>query len=794
MGQYRVTDPETGRVLVLTGDSPPTPEELEEIFASQQPNALDEVRKRVGQNAQLLGADPGTQAALMRGETEGLADEFTSQTTNGVQPELIQSLAADIKLIRGETPEQRAVRLGATPGVALTEAQKDSIRRGQQITTKPPLLTDASGMQQKPMDDAVNGEGVFGRNVHQGLMNVGGGIMRGFGELADAIGVDSARKFLSDLATSQSIEQTETNIISEGHPIKAFGGEVVGETLGFPAGSGGNTLLTRLLTSALAGGTNAGLSEAGRGGTGTDVALQTGLGVTLSPAAEGGAAYLRNVRRGRQAVAAGGTEATDDAIGNAAREIEEAQRVTGDMNTRLLPAQQTLDPFQLEQQAFLGQNPEVSRRAFEVLRTQNKEVAADVANLLNQIAEPGSVGTSASRARTAANNIINAQKLIRAEKASPLYKRAFAAAPEVNVGPVNDVIDGILEELPQSGTIRAKVMQARNLLRGTTRKGVGANGEDVVDPPTLQQLHGAKMQIDEMLSAVGEKRLGPSTKRYLMQIKENLVGQMEESSDLYRQGRVAYRDASPAVDDLLDGVLGRVAKVKDTSLKTVSSMIFDAAETNPEVMRQTVRLLKNVEGGDEILHGLLRTEIQKRMGRLRIGVIEASQTGGRTLDNIPGQFLRTLYGNDAQKKLLYSALDELSPEAARNARWLEKTLTRAKEGRPGGSQTGIRSVIDKKLRGGSLAVRDFFRKPVATLIGIGDEEVYNMKVRALGEALYNPDWAPDMARIRRMGTDSAEAASKFERLLNDIVMVNRSIGTSTQAITVAGRQALRDDE
>ncbi len=37
MPTFRVTNPDTGQVLNLTGDSPPTEAELEEIFASQAP-------------------------------------------------------------------------------------------------------------------------------------------------------------------------------------------------------------------------------------------------------------------------------------------------------------------------------------------------------------------------------------------------------------------------------------------------------------------------------------------------------------------------------------------------------------------------------------------------------------------------------------------------------------------------------------------------------------------------------------------------------------------------------------
>ena len=78
-----------------------------------------------------------------------------------------------------------------------------------------------------------------------------------------------------------------------------------------------------------------------------------------------------------------------------------------------------------------------------------------------------------------------------------------------------------------------------------------------------------------------------------------------------------------------------------------------------------------------------------------------------------------------------TALTEIDPKAAKNALWLKESLDRASRARPGGSQTGVRNVITDKLRGPSIAIRDFFRKPIASLTEIGEEAAYSSKVRAV---------------------------------------------------------------
>lgn len=76
MPTYRIKDPSTGRTIRLTGDSPPTEQELEEVFKSvgqQQPAApatIAEMRRREEQG--MVAALPEAQAAVAVGSTAQL--------------------------------------------------------------------------------------------------------------------------------------------------------------------------------------------------------------------------------------------------------------------------------------------------------------------------------------------------------------------------------------------------------------------------------------------------------------------------------------------------------------------------------------------------------------------------------------------------------------------------------------------------------------------------------------------------------------------------------------------------
>ena len=90
MPTFQVTDPETGRKVRITGDSPPNEQELTEIFASIQPepeapqqSVRDQVASGLSMQGEAIlqrGADRRAQMDQLRQENPYLADEIENMS------------------------------------------------------------------------------------------------------------------------------------------------------------------------------------------------------------------------------------------------------------------------------------------------------------------------------------------------------------------------------------------------------------------------------------------------------------------------------------------------------------------------------------------------------------------------------------------------------------------------------------------------------------------------------------------------------------------------------------------
>jgi hypothetical protein len=497
------------------------------------------------------------------------------------------------------------------------------------------------------------------------------------------------------------------------------------------------------------GGISAGLTETGvqlaQGAAGgevneEDIALASALGVSSEVAMP----LIQRFRQGRAAAKQGVAREELEQIAPAVREAQTAARETG---VPLFQAQQTTVPAQLEKQAFIGQLPAGTQAASNALRNQNRAAANAVDDFLGQIAPDQAVVTGAEKFRTAAQSAVANAKRIRAEKTSPIYNRAFDAGADISLKPVNDLIKAGLDEFPAGGEVAKSLNRINIFLKGTKGRA-----------PTLKQLHNAKLEIDQMINKVGSDSLGNTTKSTLKDVKSTLLNQIDEGSDLYRQARQAFEAESPPVTAMQESIIGKVAELDDTQLKNVAKRIFDPTETNPAVIKQAKKVISDVD--PDAWNQLLRTELERRLGAVK------ADLNSVTAENVPGQLHRSIFGNTKQRSVLFNSVDG---EAKRNLGYLETVLKRASLGRPGGSQTAAREEIKRELRGGALSgIREFFKKPVSTLISTGEDAAFNKRVKNLADAMFDPQWKPRMKEIRKLKIDSPAAARAIVQLLNDV--------------------------
>jgi len=428
--------------------------------------------------------------------------------------------------------------------------------------------------------------------------------------------------------------------------------------------------------------------------------------------------------------------------------IEEGLETVEQTGIELLPAQKTLDPYGIEEQSFIASLPASSRKAKKALEKQNEQVNTAVTNFIADIAPPEALAAGGERLRDASKTAVDLVKGMRQQAARPLYKKAFNESKKVDISEVLEVIDQELQNLGE-GKLKNKLLDTRSKLVSASEP--NSKGQN------LQKLHNAKIEIGDEMKVVGESSLLNSSKRQNAIILDKLVSVMEESAPDYKVAQQTFSELSGPVDKLLTSKIGQVSKVKDERLFSVSKTIFDEASTDPKVIASARDMIKSFD--PDAWNSVVRQEAQRRLKNVSLDRDKI------TPDNAPAKIRTALFGEGNKRKIFLESLD---PKQREKALWMEKGLERAALGRPGGSQTGVRGAISDSLKGGSLALKRWWREPVERLLATGDERAFNRNVRQMGDFLFDPKWTPRVRKIKKITPRSNAEYKATLQLLNDM--------------------------
>ncbi len=418
------------------------------------------------------------------------------------------------------------------------------------------------------------------------------------------------------------------------------------------------------------------------------------------------------------------------------RAAEEAAEATG---IPLFPAQKTLSPSRLEEQSFVSQLQAGREVAKEGLDMQNEASNDAVASFIDYISPPEAMETGAIKVRTAAQKAVDKKIKIRKEKASPLFEAAFKEGAVVDLKPVNDLINDQLADMSHKGEIYKTLNKTKSLIK-VKGKGKG-KGLIKVKAPSLRFLHNSKIEIDRMLNKIGSDSLGNATKYELKGVQLALLKQMDDASPSYKIARGKFEAESPAVTEIQDSIIGKIAALDDTQLNQVTRKLFNLSETNPKVLLKAKKYIQDID--PEAWNEITRVEFERRLSTIKFDAEDMNA------ENVPGQLYRALFPNDGSTKLLMVALDA---EGKKNLEFLRTALGRARLGRVVGSQTASRQEIIRELRGGIFS-------------SIG-ESAYHERVKLLSKVLFDSTWKAEMKRTRTLDRNSP--ATAMTQLLNDV--------------------------
>lgn len=461
----------------------------------------------------------------------------------------------------------------------------------------------------------------------------------------------------------------------------------------------------------------------------------------------------------------------------AAREAAEGVEAFTGVKVPILQAQQTLIPSQLKLQRLLPQLDATSQGTARKLMKQNEAVAEAVGEAVETIT-PREVIGAPERLRTAAQRAIDTKRAVRAEVSSPLFEEAKDQI--IDVSDVVRLIDS--EAAPFLGKSNIKT-QLETIKSNILRPGKPGAPQQA----SIAELQKAKAVIDDILSSPGDKKVSGDSRRIVQNIKEELLTAMdgagaatrEEAQAIrgtvksimddvqqgvevpeeqitqlppYAQARIRFTQASPEVAQLTEGIVGRISDLDNLQIENMANTIF-----NPRLRSSTILDAKKViETADPgAWNDILKFKVLDNMTKIR-----PPQAGA--IENTAGKIRSALFGNAAQKKVLIAGM---SPEQAKNFRYLDDMLDRASQGRFEGSPTASFQEAIKNIKSVPLLLQKVFTLRATEIQKVGEEGLLNSRLKAVANSIFDDTWADEITAIRKMNPNSEAAATRLGRLL-----------------------------
>ncbi len=269
-----------------------------------------------------------------------------------------------------------------------------------------------------------------------------------------------------------------------------------------------------------------------------DTALGTGTGALAGLVGSGVTAGARRLLQSKQpnkeairhvAEAAASDNKTPEGL---ARSLERG-RLVDDVPETVMDVS---GPNMRDLGAASGQSPGPAKARLEsFLRRRGKEAFARIQDIAK-----GAFGDGDDFLATQDNIIINRSNL-----AGPYYDAARASGAVVDTAPVlNTIEDNIAKTKGGSKAVWKKV---KGLLYNGTP---GSSSDPLVLDTSIEGLHAAKMEIDNMIETARENGIGKTLKRALVRMQKELLEQMDLVSEDYEMGRRIFASESSALNAL----------------------------------------------------------------------------------------------------------------------------------------------------------------------------------------------------------------------------------------------------
>ncbi len=272
--------------------------------------------------------------------------------------------------------------------------------------------------------------------------------------------------------------------------------------------------------------------------------------------------------------------------------------------------------------------------------------------VLDQISKPEGVSLASQAVRDAAKNAIKSAEDTRTAAAKPFYD---SAKDQV-------IPDEVLQKQQPLGNaetiIRNPVMEQlkgdpiiTSALAAIRRDPVYKSALGAAPDNSLRVLDQVKKYLDDKIGGAlnsGEKgRAG-----LMLGAKTRLTDALDSSSADYHMARATFQENSAPVNELNNSIIGKIANLDDTNLKSVSSMLFDPKEMDTRVLENAMSVIS--KQNPDAWGGIVRQHLQSKLE----SALQINSDAISTLKT----FKNTVMGTPRQEQILKIALKN-NPDA-----------------------------------------------------------------------------------------------------------------------------------
>lgn len=277
----------------------------------------------------------------------------------------------------------------------------------------------------------------------------------------------------------------------------------------------------------------------------------------------------------------------------------------------------------------------------ESSQRQAKQAEQAAESFIGMVSKVADVDEAGSIAREGAKKVIAKLTQERSQAARPLYQKAFSEFQEFSEDHLTR-----LAQLRQSPSFRDAERVATRLLQDDLAT-MGA--KEMPQAGALRDLHYTKLALDKLIGDSAKGSYSKTSRGALIGLKNELLNIMDTASPTYKQARDTFSHMTPNIVSVQDGIISKVAGLKDEQALEAARMVFSDGRSPAAVER--MRKLFVMSGLEDDWNALLSSHLRETFAKAG----QEFATSGGAVNQAP-KWRAALVGNPRQYRLMEKAM------------------------------------------------------------------------------------------------------------------------------------------